>query len=389
MIGEKAAEVFSMENSRRPKPKEDKELKLIAKASGEFAKKQLAPNREENDRYPFGPFFSDVVEKAFELDFFHMLLPEEMNGMSQGVRALGVILENICREDSSLGGILFAMIASQEIMLNAGSAQTLKAICDSKTVWDFLIALPIFNNPSEVGHLAEVRNSDGRYFLSGSLEYLVLGNVAKQALVPAQMHDTQGYSYFLVDLENMGVGKSEPILSLGLHGCPVVDVEFNQVEGILIGEEGNGEIYFEKMADRMHAVASAMSVGIMKGSFQEALDYAQKREQGGQAIINWSELKMILANMAIKIKNAEMILEQACSAVDYQSPKWASLSRAAALHIQEMACDVTTDGIQVLGGVGYMKDFGQEKRFRDAKHIQALMGITPVKKIKFLDKIIG
>ena len=64
--------------------------------------------------------------------------------------------------------------------------------------------------------------------------------------------------------------------------------------------------------------------------------------------------------------------------------QWQTRSRAAALLIQEMACEVTTDGIQVLGGAGYMKDFGQEKRFRDAKHIQALLGIAPLKKITLL-----
>jgi alkylation response protein AidB-like acyl-CoA dehydrogenase len=167
-----------------------------------------------------------------------------------------------------------------------------------------------------------------------------------------------------------------------------VDLTLSNVKGTLIGEEGKGSVYFEKMADRMHAAAAAISLGIMKGSFREAFDYAKKREQGGHTIINWSEVKMLLANMAIKISNAEMVLERACKAVDSHEPKWETRARAAALHIQEMACDLTTDGVQLLGGVGYMKDFGQEKRFRDAKHVQALLGITPVKKIAFIENMI-
>ncbi len=87
-------------------------------------------------------------------------------------------------------------------------------------------------------------------------------------------------------------------------------------------------------------------------------------------------------------KNAEMILAQANRMADSHLPGWETYVQAAALHIQELACDVTTAGIQVLGGVGYMKDFGQEKRFRDARHIQALLGSPPVKKIKFLDPLI-
>ncbi len=365
-----------------------KELKMMAKAANEFALKQLAPDREENDKYPFGPYFAEVVQKAFELDFFHILLPEALNGMNLGVSALGTVLENICREDSSLGGIIFTTVAAQEIMRQAGAHKELQSICDGQTVREFLIGLPVFNNPGEVRHLARAQWAAGQCTLSGRIEYMVLGGTAKQALVPVHTAGASGFSYALVNMEEKGVRKSEPILSLGLHACPAVDIEFDGAKAQPIGQEGQGGLYFDKMADRMHTAAAAMSVGQMKGSFREALDYAKKREQGGHAIINWSEVKMILANMAIKITNAEMILSQACQATDAQTPRWQAQSRAAALLIQEMACDVTTDGIQVLGGVGYMKDFGQEKRFRDAKHTQALLGIAPAKKIKFMNEML-
>ena len=62
---------------------------------------------------------------------------------------------------------------------------------------------------------------------------------------------------------------------------------------------------------------------------------------------------------------------------------------AAALHIHELACEVVTDGIQVLGGNGYMKDYGQEKRYRDARQVQALLGIAPLKKIGIIREIAG
>ncbi|MBU1169944.1 MAG: acyl-CoA dehydrogenase family protein [Proteobacteria bacterium] len=361
---------------------------MLAKAASEFAKKMLAPNREENDKYPFGPFFEDALEKAFGVDFFHIILPEDMNGMNQGMSALSVTLDNICQEDSSLGGILFTNAAAQELMIQAGSKAELERICSKETVRDFLIALPVFNNPSEVKHLAQAKKTGDAYTLSGSLEYMVLGDLAGQAIIPASIAGSTRYSYFLVDLKDKGISKSEPILSLGLHACPAVDLELNHVKATLIGQEGKGSDYFEKMADRLHVAAASMALGVMKGSFKEAFDYAKKREQGGHEIINWSEVKMILSNMAIKISNAEMIIEKACKAVDTLEAKWETRSRAAALHIQDMACDLTTDGIQLLGGVGYMKDFGQEKRFRDAKHIQALLGITPIKKITFIENMI-
>jgi alkylation response protein AidB-like acyl-CoA dehydrogenase len=153
----------------------------------------------------------------------------------------------------------------------------------------------------------------------------------------------------------------------------------------LVGEEGQGRTYFTDAADSMSVAAAAISMGIMKGAYQEALAYSRKRFQGGKEIINWSEIQMILADMAIKIKIAEMTIDRACRAVDQMAPDWRQCSKAAALHVAEMACEVTTDGVQVLGGVGYMEDYGQAKRYRDAKQAQSLLGITPMKKLRYFN----
>lgn len=366
----------------------EKELKLIIQAAREFSVKQLAPEREENDKYPFGSFFSHVVEKAFDLDLFHLLLPGEFDGLDLGLTALSAVLENLCREDSSLAGIIFTTVAAQEILRLAGAEKELKKISNRGAWADFLLAMPVFDNPSEVNRFAAVRSENERYFLSGRIDYLVLGNLAAHALIPAKAGASSGYGYFLLDLKANGIKLSEPVLSLGLHACPAVDLELNQAPALLIGEMGAGERYFTQMADRMHVAAAAMALGIMKGSFKEALDYAKNREQGGQEIINWSEVKMMLADMAVQISTAEMIVAQAAQSADEQTAKWQARSRAAALHVQQMACELTTNGIQIMGGVGYMKDFGQEKRFRDAKHLQALLGMAPLKKLAFLQNMI-
>ncbi|MCK5099183.1 MAG: acyl-CoA dehydrogenase family protein, partial [Desulfobacteraceae bacterium] len=87
-------------------PDNNKELKLIEKSASEFARKILTPEREENDRYPFVDFFYPVIEKAFDLDFFHIFLPELFGGIGHGITAFCTLLDNICQKDSSLGGIL-------------------------------------------------------------------------------------------------------------------------------------------------------------------------------------------------------------------------------------------------------------------------------------------
>jgi alkylation response protein AidB-like acyl-CoA dehydrogenase len=365
------------------------ELKMLDGMAGDFAAKELLDDREENDKYPFGPLFEGVLAKAHDVGFFSIMLPEEMGGAADAVNAVCLVLDEICRADASLGGIIFTNALAQEIVTRAGDLGVLERIAANAADYaGLLIAFPSFNNPGEIENAAKAEKRKDKYVLSGDVEYVVLGGIADSALLPARVKGEEGYSMFLVNLRGDGIKISEPILSLGLHSCPAVDMSLSGVEGKLVGQEGEGATYFEAAVDRLSVAAAAMAMGVMKGSFVEAFDYTKERVQGGREIVNWSEVRMLLSGMAVKGKVADMLVEQASRSVDCGEAGWQLDSRATALHVQEMAADVTTDGIQLLGGNGYMKDYGQEKRFRDAKQIQALMGLTPMRKLKYIKRIV-
>jgi alkylation response protein AidB-like acyl-CoA dehydrogenase len=368
--------------------REETGIRMLARAAAEFARGELAANRQESDRFPFGPFFSTVLQKAFDLDFFHITLPDSAGGVGMGVGALCVVLEEVCRQDASLGAIVLTHCLAQEILLSAGRTDLIKARADkADEATRFLLACPLFNNPAEIRHVAEVLEEGGRPFLSGKLEYLVLGGLADVAVVPGAKQGQASYSYYLVDLDQSSVAVGEPVLSLGLHCCPAVDTEFQKAEAVPVGGAGQGAALFNQAAARLHPAAAAISLGIMKGAFDEARAYADQREQGGRKIREWSEMQMMLADMAINIKIADMVVAETIRAVEGQEKGWEQKALAAAIHVQQAAVQVTTDGVQALGGVGYMQDFGQEKRFRDAKHIQACFGLTPMKKLKYLELV--
>ncbi len=369
---------------------EQKELQLLDKASREFARKMLAPEREENDKYPFGPFFQHVLDKAFELDFFHLMLPEDAGGTGHGIDALCVILDNICREDSSLGGILFTSTLAQQIFLAADEkARLIQIVGEADTPAAFLIAFQALNNPGETRQLPIASQNRGKYSLSGTADYLVLGNIADQALIPARLGDGRGYSFFLVSTSAGGVTLSEPVVSHGLHGCPAVDMEMESTPGTLVGSEGEGAACFKKAADVMQLAAAAMSSGIMKGAVKEAFAYCSERVQGGRKIKDWSALQMILSDMAVKSRVADLLVSQACRAVKNGDKGWEVSAQAVSIHVQDTAADLAPDGIQALGGVGYMKDFGQEKRFRDIGQVNAFLGIGPMKKLNFVRQLLA
>jgi len=365
------------------------ELKSFEDLAHSFAAKELSANKDANDRHPFGPFFETVVDKAYEVGLLGATLPEECGGIGQGMSALCVILEHISAVDASLSGIIFTNALAQEIMLAAGAKDFLSDVMDEATnARSALIACPSFMNPSETQTALEAVKIKDTFILNGTIEYVVLAGMSGHALIPARIKGQEGYSFFLINLADKGLTKSAPIFSLGLHACPAVDLTLVGIQGTLVGQEGHGEQYFDQAEARMHSAVAAMQCGIMQGSFQEALAYSQERFQGGWEIINWSSLRMLLGDMAAQVKVAEMVVSEAALAVEQQDPGWELYSRAASIHLSELATKLTTDGIQVLGGNGYMKDYGQEKRFRDAKHVQAFLGLAPMRKLGLVSAIV-
>ncbi len=360
-------------------------LKSFEDLAESFAARELAPGRQTNDRFPFAPFFDSVVAKANEVGLLGITLPEECGGSGQGIDALCVILDRICAVDAGLGGVLFTNALAQEIMLSAGARSVLKTMTEQAAdARALLIACPAFCNPDETATTIEAVRDNLVFRLSGTAGYVVLGGLAGHILLPARIKGQDAYTYFLVKNEARGLNTGAPVFSLGLHACPAADLTLEGVEGRPVGGDGEGSLHFNHASDRMHAGVAAMQSGIMRGAFQEALSYSQERFQGGWEIINWSALRMLLADMAVQVKVAEMAVSGAALAAEQRYPQWELTARAAALHLSELACKLTTDGIQVLGGNGYMKDYGQEKRFRDAQQVQALLGLSPMRKLKMV-----
>jgi alkylation response protein AidB-like acyl-CoA dehydrogenase len=359
------------------------ELKSFEDLALNFAGKELAHRREASDRYPFSPFDNTVLTKVQELGFFGITLPENLGGIGQGISTLCVVLESICRTDASMGAIIFTNTLAQEIVIKSGSLELLGGLVSKGAT----IAFPAYSDPQEHKNLPLGVKGKNGYTLSGSVNYVVLAPIASHALIPATISNQEGYSFFLVKLSDPKVKKSEPVFSLGVHACPVADLTLNEVEAELIGQEGKGATYFREAVEMMYVAAAAISLGIMRGSFDYALAYSNEREQGGWPIVNWSMIKTILADMAIQVKIGDMVVSGACSVMEKKMAGWDLYAKTAALHIQAVACHMTSDGIQVLGGYGYMKDYGQEKRFRDARQIKTLLGMAPLRKIDFIDQI--
>jgi alkylation response protein AidB-like acyl-CoA dehydrogenase len=363
-------------------------LSMFEQTVQDFAANELLDGRQENDRFPFVPLFDDVLKKAQAVGFFSVTLPEELGGCDMGTTELCVLLDSLSRVDASLAAVIFTDTLAKEVVYRSRGFLQLADFLPKLSEYEgLLFAFQCQGDPAECASLTAEPAGEGAWTLSGKADYVALGGIAHNAVLPAKT-GADGYSFFLCDLKGRGVTASGPVLSLGLHACPAADLTLEGASAALIGEEGKGAEYFGRVEGRMNTAAAAMSVGVMKGSFEEAVAYAKEREQGGRVIVNWSEVRRMLARMAVKVKAADMLVSEACRVEQENVPGWETGAVAAALFAGEASVEVTTDGIQVLGGNGYMEDYGQEKRFRDAAQIRSVMGHAPLRELHLMGRVL-
>ncbi len=362
------------------------ERQAFADLARDLSMKKLAEHREDHDRYPFGTLFTEAIGDAGVVGFYAVNLPVDYGGVGMNADMVAVILEKISAVDASLAGVVFTNAAALEIIRIASECTGSWSVYQNGGRFGTApLAFQSYAGPKETE--MPVAGESGTS-LTGKVPYLVLGGIAEFAVIPARRKGHDGFSYYLLDLGSKKVRKSEPVVSLGLHACPAADIDLDDVPALLIGEQGKGGAYFQAMMDRLSVCSAAMSLGIMKGSLSDALQYTADRYQGGRQIIDWPQVRMMLANMAIDVKTAESCLSAACREMDCGEQGWELTAQAAALHLGELANRVTADGVQVFGGNGYTKDYPQEKRMRDAKQVQCLLGMTLLRKIDYIARVI-
>jgi alkylation response protein AidB-like acyl-CoA dehydrogenase len=329
------------------------------------------------------------METAGKNGLFGINLPMNWGGTGLDVSALAGIVEEISAIDAGMAAILFTHAAALEIIAAAAliDEESCRSIYELAAGPEGVpLAFQSYTSPEEMD-FPEV-SGKGKHLLNGKLPFLVLGGLSRYAVAAGARQKDKCFSYYLIDLSADGVMKSDPILTLGFQACQAVDINLKDVPGLLIGTEGAGNIYFLKMLSALSLPAAALSLGIMQGCFKEALDYAGQRWQGGRNIVEWSGVRMKLAEIAIQINVAKSCLSGIRSAYATASPDANNPAVAAAIHISELACGATSEGVQLLGGNGYMKDYGQEKRMRDAWQARSLLGMSGLKKMKYIERII-
>jgi acyl-CoA dehydrogenase len=361
----------------------------IQKLVRDFANKTLKPIVRELDDESKG-FNWNIPKWLHELGFLGLLIPEEMGGAGKTVMESMIVMEELAAVEpgvcTTMGG---TWLTVGPLLLAGTEAQWKKffpIIVEEGGLGSSATTEPQGGSDLEEteqfpGALRTTARKDGDdYILNGRKCFISNAGIASLYITLATLHKENWQDnscLFIVPKDTPGLSFGKPEEKMGLHSSVTGDVIFEDVRipaENRIGPEGAGYmIHLNRLAMARGPVA-AQAVGIARGAFETALAYAKERVQGGKPIIEQQAIATMLADMAIQIEAARLLLWKANWVNSTYLPPKRTFSTMAKVFCTDMAMKVTTDAVQVLGGYGYMREYLLEKAMRDAKVLQIYEG---------------
>ncbi len=229
-----------------------------------------------------------------------------------------------------------------------------------------------------------VKDGD-EWVINGSKNWITNSTIADFYVVFAVTdRENRRITAFVVEKDRPGFSIANLEHKLGIKGSPTGSPVFEDLrvpEENVIGEVGRGLSVALGTLERTRLGAAAQAVGIAQGATDYAVQYAKERVAFGKPIIELQGIQFKLADMATRTAAARELLYTACSKIDRGDPDKAQYSSMAKLFASDTAMDVTVEGVQVLGGYGYVKEYPLERMMRDAKITQIYEGTNEIQRV--------
>jgi alkylation response protein AidB-like acyl-CoA dehydrogenase len=366
-------------------PPELEEFRSAVRAICEDRLAKRAAEIDEQDEFPW-----DVHELFVEHELMGVGYPEEHGGGGGGSLSMAVMVEEIARVSASASLIpLVCRLGAIPVMLEGSTEQKdelLGGISRGQHQMSYALTEP--GSGSDAASMrTRYERIDGGFRLSGTKRFITNAGASDRYTVFATRDPAErsgGISAFVVHADDGGfsVGKSEK--KMGIRGSPTREVYMEGMEipeARLIGEEGQGFSHAMRTLDYSRPTIAAQALGIAQGAFDVASRYAVEREQFGKSISEFQGIQFMLADMAIQIEAARMLVYRAAAGCDAGDPRLTYFASIAKAHASDTAMRVTTDAVQILGGYGYMREYGVERMMRDAKITQLYEGTNQIQRL--------
>ena len=366
-------------------PEEHQLLREAVRAVCDDKIAPLAASVDESADFPQQSY--EALRKA---DFHAVHIPEQYGGAGADALATCIVIEEVARACAStslipavnkLGTLPLLLAASEDIR-----ARYLPAVASGEAMFSY--ALSESDAGSDAVAMRTTATRDGSsYMLNGSKRWITNAGTSDYYTVMAvtdREAGANGISAFVVEKGDEGFSFGAPEKKLGIKGSPTRELYFDNCRipaERLIGPEGSGFKTALRTLDHTRVTIAAQAVGIATGALDYAMGYAKERKQFGKAIADFQGIQFMLADMATKVEAARQLTYAAAAKSERGDDDLTFFGAAAKCFASDVAMEVTTDAVQVLGGYGYVKDYPVERMMRDAKITQIYEGTNQIQRL--------
>ena len=371
---------------------EQREIQALAR---EFGEAEIEPNASAWDREHRFP--RELFTQLAELGLMGVCIPEEYGGAGADFISYVLVLEELSRADAGVGVTVAVHTSAVTLpILTFGTdeqkSRFVPPLARGEVLGAFALTEP--EAGSDAGSLRTVATpEDDGWSISGAKQWITNGTHAGTILLFARTDpetpDARGVSAFILDAEHVRVTREEE--KLGLNSSSTVDLV---VEGAhvardrLLHKEGKGFTVAMSTLDGGRVGIAAQAVGIAQAAYDAARAYALERRQFGQRIADFQAIQWKLADMAVEIDAARLLVHRAAWLKQKGEPHTEAGAKAK-LFASETARRQTAEAIQILGGYGYTKEFPVERYYRDAKITEIYEGTSEIQRLVIARSILG
>ncbi len=363
------------------------EQRMMQKLAARIAREKIRPVRAELDASEEFPW--EIMKFVAESGLFGIYIPEEYGGAGGGIFDNCLVIEKFGEAcigiattfaASGLGAYPILLHGSEEL-----KHKYLPQIASGKRLAAFGLTEP--GAGSDVSGIQTKARKDGdHYVINGSKQWITNGGEAEIYSVLAitdRSKGARGASFFVVEKGDPGFSFGKKEKKLGIRASATRELIFDDCRipaDRLIGREGTGFIIAMSTFDKSRPGIGALGVGLAQGALDIAVEYARKRVQFDKPIISFQAIQHKLADMATKTEAARALVYSIARYMDSGPREASKVSAMAKLFSGDVAMEVATNAVQVLGGYGYMQDYPVEKMMRDAKILQIYEGTNEIQR---------
>lgn len=372
------------------------EHQAIRDATREVCDAEVAPRAAETDANAAFPQKSYAALRAADLHAPH--IEEKYQGA--GIDALGtaIVIEEVARACASsslipavnkLGTMPLILAASEEL-----KAKYLPQVASGEAMFSYCLSEPEAGSDVAGMTTKAVRDGDS-YVLNGAKRWITNAGESEFYTVFASTDPgsgSKGISAFVVEKSDSGVSFGAPEHKLGIKGSPTREVFFDDVRipaDRLIGAENEGFKIAMRTLDHTRVTIAAQAVGIAQGALDYAAGYVQERQQFGKSVSQFQGVQFMLADAAMKLAAARQMTYVAAAKSEREDDDLTFYGASAKCFASDVAMEVTTDAVQLLGGYGYTTDYPVERMMRDAKITQIYEGTNQVQRIVIARQVLN